>query len=53
MKVEKRRVAHVSRGVTEGQNPGLSHVDFGVKATIQSADEASAREEKGVTADEQ
>lgn len=22
MKVEKRRVAHVSRGVTEGQNPG-------------------------------
>lgn len=41
-------------GCNGGAKSGLSHVDFGVKATIQSADEASARgKKKGVTADEQ
>lgn len=33
-------------GCDGGAKSGLSHVDFGVKATIYSADEASAREKK-------
>lgn len=31
----------------EGQDLGLSHVDFGVKATIQSVDQASAEKNTG------
>lgn len=34
-------------GCDGGARSGLSHVDFGVKATIQSVDEASAEKNKG------